>query len=406
MGTKRAPLPAGITRVKGLKKSPAKLRYYVRIMYHGKQYSAGIYETLSDAKAALKKYKQQAFNDEFEPSGVRYRRRREERAAEKALQDQARLEAEQDQLTVSVYVDQWIRELEFGAEPRTPGTITSYTSTLNAHIIPALGDTPLAKVDQGAVDKLLSQVSIKSGPSASRNVARTLRAMYNYAVNEGAAGMTQPPFKVSVAKPKHRADSEIPTPAEVTLISQNMPEETRLAPLLAAVCALRPAEVLGLQRRDFKGLDTGKPTLTVSRQWAQKTKPPSYQPPKYDSVRTVAIPAFLVPQIKEHLAVFVSAGLQSPVFVSPVDPQKPISGTSYLKVWNQAIEAAGTPSYVQHSLRHLGLTLLAVVGATSAEIMARGGHTDPEAAARYQHALRGRDYQLVDALGKEWEGTR
>ena len=388
-------LPRGITYAQKLQSDPDKVRYWVRIMFQGVQYSAGIYDTLADAREAQRHFKRKAMLGTFVPSRKQHRIWREEREA-KARQ----------RVKVADYALHWIQALGSGPTPRTPSTIVAYQNTLDVHIIPAIGNKNLASVDQGLIDALLSSVAKDSGPSASRNVARTLRAMYNYAVKEGAAGMTQPPFKVTVPKSRLKTTDEIPTPAEVTLISQHMPEATRLAPILAAVCALRPAETLGLQRRDLHGLDTERPTLTVARQWVQKTRPPSYQAPKYDSVRTVAIPAFLVPQIKEHLATYVAPDPQAPLFVSATDPQKPIGSTAYRNQWVRAIEAAGTPSYVQHSLRHLGLTLLAVVGATQAEVMQMGGHQNAEAAARYQHALRGRDYQLVDALGKEWEGSK
>jgi integrase len=52
-----------------------------------------------------------------------------------------------------------------------------------------------------------------------------------------------------------------------------------------------------------------------------------------------------------------------------------------------------------HDLRHSG-AVLAASGATLAELMARLGHSTPQAAMRYQHAARGRDRKIAKLLSK------
>ena len=51
-----------------------------------------------------------------------------------------------------------------------------------------------------------------------------------------------------------------------------------------------------------------------------------------------------------------------------------------------------------HDLRHSGLTWAAASGASVAELMRRGGHANPRAALRYQHATEDRDRVIADAL--------
>jgi hypothetical protein len=60
---------------------------------------------------------------------------------------------------------------------------------------------------------------------------------------------------------------------------------------------------------------------------------------------------------------------------------------------------AGRPDLHLHDLRHSGLTWAAATGASTAELMRRGGHANPRAALRYQHATADRDKALADALG-------
>ncbi len=66
--------------------------------------------------------------------------------------------------------------------------------------------------------------------------------------------------------------------------------------------------------------------------------------------------------------------------------------------WRQARDRAGVPGLHFHDLRHLGLTLAAVAGATTRELMKRAGHASPRAALIYQHASEDRDAVIAAAL--------
>jgi integrase len=70
------------------------------------------------------------------------------------------------------------------------------------------------------------------------------------------------------------------------------------------------------------------------------------------------------------------------------------------RVFYPARQAAGRPDLRWHDLRHLGAVLAASTGASLAELMARLGHSTPQAAMRYQHASRGRDKEIAAALSK------
>jgi hypothetical protein len=68
-------------------------------------------------------------------------------------------------------------------------------------------------------------------------------------------------------------------------------------------------------------------------------------------------------------------------------------------VWSKARDKINRPDLRLHDLRHTGLTWAAATGASTAELMHRGGHSSPSAALRYQHATADRDRVLADALG-------
>ena len=64
-------------------------------------------------------------------------------------------------------------------------------------------------------------------------------------------------------------------------------------------------------------------------------------------------------------------------------------------------DAAGRPDLTFHALRHTGAVLAAQSGATLADLMARLGHSTPNAAMRYQHATSDRDRAIAEALSEQ-----
>lgn len=71
-----------------------------------------------------------------------------------------------------------------------------------------------------------------------------------------------------------------------------------------------------------------------------------------------------------------------------------------------AVRRAGMDGFRFHDLRHTGNTLAAATGASTRELMARMGHSSPQAALRYQHATREREHAIADALSTLIEQRR
>jgi hypothetical protein len=81
-----------------------------------------------------------------------------------------------------------------------------------------------------------------------------------------------------------------------------------------------------------------------------------------------------------------------------------ISPRTLDRQWVRARETIGRADLRFHDLRHTGLTMVAMTGATIAEIMAAGGHASHVAALRYQHASQDRMTAITDALAAMAEG--
>lgn len=360
-------LPTGIDRWLG--------RYRVRVTWQYKQVHVGSYETLTDAKAALQIARHQVILGTFVPPAERRRRHKAKQA-----EHQASL------VTVRDFAKTWLDYLH--GSDRSAGTLVTYESALRRHILPDLGDVALVDLDREMLTAFTDQIE---SAGARDNAARVLRSLLNHAVDTEA--LDKSPFKYTRAKRQTSgyqfSDDTVATASEIEKLAQAMPEPLALAVHLAAWCALRAGEVLGLERRDF--VDDW---LSVSRQVNSKAK--EITAPKSGSARDMAVPAFLVPKITEHLDKYTGPEPQAPLFPGTSVGGR-ISQSSFDRHWRAARKEI-KPGMRFHDLRHTGLTYYAQAGATLAEIMRRGGHQSVEIAMRYQRPLRDRDTALANAM--------
>lgn len=386
-------LPTGITRFRD--------GYRVRITVDGQRSTVGVYQTLTDAKAALTLAKADAVRGTYLTPAQR--RAEAQAEAERLAAEEAAARADEErQITVAQWADQWIEMLQ--QQGRAASTIRSYQSSLKAHILPAIGHKRLGDVTQEDVDRLISS---RATQTVRFNTALHLRPMFNAAVRAGAGGLTAMPFHL--ATPKIAAMSARPldvervaSPQQVRALAEAMPARYGLAVLLASTCSLRMGEVLGLQRRDIEGIDGGGGVYVhVRRQWNPKAVGgAAYTPPKSGSAGVVALPSQLESEVRAHLEQWVGEEPEAPLFASPRDAGHPVAQSALDRYWRAAREAVGMSGFRFHDLRHTGLTMYAQQGATVAEIMARGRHRHPDVAVRYQHATRERDRANADALGR------
>lgn len=105
------------------------------------------------------------------------------------------------------------------------------------------------------MEKILASILARKGAKTRNKVLRTIRPLFNAAVEQGAGGLDKSPVK---SKPLKAVVDERATakPEQVKALADAMPSRLALSVYLAAWCALRQGEALGLQCRDFIDLDT------------------------------------------------------------------------------------------------------------------------------------------------------
>jgi len=180
-----------------------------------------------------------------------------------------------------------------------------------------------------------------------------------------------------------------------------MPDRLRALVLIGAWCGLRFGELIELRRKD---LDLRQAVLRVRRGVVRVDGKVTVGSPKSEAgIRDVAIPPHLIPVLAEHLSRHVAESRDALLFSSMHDPDVQVHSNTVRRHWMKARVAAGRPDLRVHDLRHTGAVLAAQSGATLAELMARIGHSTPQAALRYQHAAQGRDAIIAARMSEEAE---
>jgi integrase len=289
------------------------------------------------------------------------------------------------------YARSWLE----GRSDLRPTTRSKYERLLRHQIEPHLGRLELNKVSPSVV-RLWFQRLRGEHATTAHDAYRLLRAILNTALADEL--IVKNPCKVRGAGQVRAPERPTITLAELRVALEALPEKYRLAVLLPTWCQLRRGEVLGLQRRHV-ALDSpairieGAWNITSDGRWSMG------DPKTQAGVRTLAVPANVVPVLADHLDHHVGAEPDAWLFPSP-QGDRPIVPRHLDRLWQRARDAAGRPDLHLHDLRHSGLTWAAASGATLADLMHRGGHASPAAALRYQHASADRDATLADALAE------
>jgi integrase len=301
-------------------------------------------------------------------------------------------------LTLSEYGDHWLRQ----RPDLRPRTTELYEGLLRLHILPDLGDVPLATMSTARIRSWHAALLARErpGPSTVAKSYRLLRTILGTAVEDEL--IAKNPCVLKGAGVERPAERPTATVAQVYELAEAVRPRFRALVLTATFTSLRLGELQALRRRH---IDLLHRTVTVVEQ-TQLLKDGTIVtgPPKSAAgLRTVSLPAILVPELEQHLEVGSIGHPDGLVFPGPGGV--PFRRASFYTAWRRAVRAVGVEGLRPHDLRHTGNTLAAATGASTKELMARMGHASPRAALIYQHATEQRDRAIADALDELVSGT-
>jgi integrase len=236
------------------------------------------------------------------------------------------------------------------------------------------------------------------GENRAAKVYRLLRAIMNTAVDDGT--IKRNPCRIKGADREREAARPIATVPQVYALADAVPTRFRALVLLGAFTSLRWGEVVNLRRID---IDQESGTVTVTRTLTERddgTLDDGHT--KSDAgVRTVSVPALILPYLAAHVAKYVENEHGALVFLGELGGRLRRSNFRRATQWRATVQKVGLPAdFHFHDLRHTGNQLAAEAGATTRELMRRMGHSTVRAAMRYQHSTDRRDREIAAEMSR------
>ncbi len=271
--------------------------------------------------------------------------------------------------------EDWSREWLASDPGKRPKSLACDQSTVDLHLVPALGGKPLSRIRQADIKSLVSTWAQHAAPSTVRRRYAVLRAIFSAAVDAGLI-LRSPCRGIKLPAPRavrtHRALSS----DELHALADAIGPTHRALIFVAGVAGLRFQECAGLRVRDF---DLTKASLTVAETITEVNGVVYVGPPKSAAGhRTFAIPTELIAILDEHLRArgIDATDCDARIFTAPEGG--PLRyGTFRSRIWAPACRRAGLPGLGFHDLRRTAATALVAAGVDVRTAQSRLGHADP-----------------------------
>lgn len=290
------------------------------------------------------------------------------------------------QLGFRKYAERWLDSRNLAERTRD-----LYDYNLEHYIYPTFENLTLSQIGPVDVRTWFAPLSQRI-PTTAAKCYRLLSTILKTAVEDEL--ILRNPCRVKGASSEPESERPVLSRAELDSLVAAAPRRVRLLFLLAAYCQLRRGELLGLRRRDINLLHG---TLTVHLTRGRSAGREVVKAPKSAAGRrTIAIPSVISDQVADHLQSFTASSPDALLFMGKYG--KPLHIQTLSEQFSRARHSIGRDDLHLHDLRHTGLTWFAIAGATTKELMARGGHASPNAALRYQHATQDRDKALAEMM--------
>lgn len=321
--------------------------------------------------------------------------KREAQALLDDLRKLARPTLSKGPMTVGRFLRSWLDG--DGRRSLKATTWRTYDVAARLHIEPAIGSVTLHRLTADHVDGMLIDMELE--PKGQRNILGFLARVLDVALARGliirnAARLVSPPRVVTV-------EPEILGPDQVGRFLDAVRDDRLEALwLMAFGTGMRQGELLGLRWED---IDLDRATVTI--RFALTRVDGQYvldEPKTKRSRRPVALPAFVVDSLRDHLArqraERIAAGVPTIAGLAFVSPEgRPLNGGWVSHRWRVIANRAGL-DVSMHGLRHTHSTILSDRGVAEDVRMRRMGHTTTDMARRYAHATDAPDRAAADVI--------
>ena len=300
-----------------------------------------------------------------------------------------------------VTLGRWAAEWQRTVVHLRPTTQRIYDANLRNHILPDLGNVPLAKLTPSMLRGWLASLTTKEGghgqPLSLGSVAqvyRTLNRVLVAAVDNESLGRNP----LRGVKPPRVAPEPMRflSHEEVATLAETIDPRYRALVLVAAYSGLRAGELIGLRRQYADLLHR---TITVVEQVQYIGGRMVASVPKSSSGRRqVAMPGVVAEALEDHLSRYSDPAADGLVFPAPEGGYLRLENFRK-RAWTPATEAAGVAPLRIHDLRHTCASLAIAAGADVKVLQRMMGHASAALTLdRYGHLMPGQARSVADRL--------
>jgi integrase len=306
-------------------------------------------------------------------------------------------------LTVGSFLDQWSHDYVEGLP--SPVTRRNYRDIVRVHLLPALGNVPLARLNPQIIQMYVSQ-KLGQGQNATSVQCHfaVLREALGHAVRWGLLARN-PTDSVDPPR-RRRRDMHVWDEEQVRLFLAEARRSSQhyCLYLTAILTGMRQGELLGLRWSD---IDFVLGTASIQQTIYRLGGTILFKEPKTaGGRRSVALPAPLIDALREHKlgqaqmqrALGIEYENHGLVFCQPNG--KPLHAHNIAqRDFRRVIKRAHLPRIRFHDLRHTHATQLLRAGVHPKVVQERLGHSTPAfTLAVYSHVLPGMQEEAAKAL--------
>ncbi len=273
-------------------------------------------------------------------------------------------------MTVYEAIDEYIASKE---NILSPSTIQSY-HVIRRTRLKSIGNVKLATLTQTNIQKAINIEAAEVAPKTVKNIYALL-----------SAALKQHNISYDIALPqKQKKEIVIPTKEDVEmLLDFPMPEDVRLAIMLAAFMGLRRSEIFALNVRDF---NFDKKLLYVNK---AMVKSPSGEyviktTKTYSGTRSLPIPERMLQELQSY---------------NMTDPLMKRSPNAFTAFFEKTLKKMSIRSFRFHDLRHYYASVLLSLNVPDKYAMDLMGHSSTNMLKTvYQHIMPDKKQEISDML--------
>ena len=291
-------------------------------------------------------------------------------------------------------------EMSIARRNLSPKSLHEYETLMRLHLLPVFGKLRMRQVTRDQVTRWYDSFD-KNRKRTREHSYALLSTIFKHALEDDVVS-SSPCVVRNGGRVSSTFSPQIPDVSTMNdLIDAMGTPKYRVMCEVAAWCGLRMGELFALRVKHICAETGDHSHILVQESMTWVKGVPEFKGPKSRAgFRKVPIP----PHIRKGLCEYLDGLGGDPeqlLFASSGDETKPMRPATLYKVFYPARKKVGMPKLRWHDLRHFAATQIAVVGATTRELMTVIGHSTPNAAMRYQHATSGRLELIAERMSEQ-----